>query len=147
MSVLTMSSQRVVALPLARRSTGRTTWRQNSRKVKAAPGQFRTTVRTPESPYAHSASLGRCHTAGERAFPSTHNASCLATGSGPKPKATTRVAWAILLTIQHSGRLGSIVPVLPERPRKMRDIIHEERDGEKLVSVKSGGAATGIGSE
>ena len=26
----------------------------------------------------------------------------------------------------------------------MRDIIHEERNGEELVSVKSGGAATGI---
>ena len=39
-----LTHRREVALPLARRSTGRTTWRQNSRKVKAAPGQFRTTV-------------------------------------------------------------------------------------------------------
>ena len=41
--------------------------------MKAAPGQFRTTVRTPESPYAHSASLGRDPAAGRRAIPCTRN--------------------------------------------------------------------------
>ena len=48
-------------------------------KVMAAPGQFRTPVRTLESQYAHSASLGRGHAAGERAVPRTRYASCLAT--------------------------------------------------------------------